>query len=263
MQSRGSDCLAKLRLSASSPSSRRELVARCLAQAVTVWGLLVLVDWVDSTRLLYELDLSHARVGGGVLLQIALDALLALSLAFTLVGYPRIGGFVGLAWIVVLLVKTFGRPPLIASLYGSYLHWLAFVLVPAVCYAAVTIRPARRERHPLRLAWLAAALLVGGLIAPAPAPLELFQSIGLMNILFVLVTLAGVLALAFDARMAVPFALALISFGLASWTAPGVLESSTLRAHLQIGVTTLGPLVLLAGAIARLISTRVIARRAV
>ncbi|MHB1468478.1 MAG: hypothetical protein ACYCU0_11790 [Solirubrobacteraceae bacterium] len=231
-------------------------MTNCCAQAATIWGLLILVDWVGWTRWLYALDVSHGRVGGGVVLQMSLDALLALSVAFALVGYRRISGVVGLAWIGVLLAETLGRPPVLSGLDGSDVHWIAFVLIPTACYATMTVGPRASERHPSRVGWLLTALLLGGLLAPPEAPLELFQSIGLMNLLLVLAILAGFVALAVDLHRAVPFALALISFGLASWTARTVLESSTLHSHLQLGVTTLGPLVLLAGAAARIFSTR-------
>jgi hypothetical protein len=115
------------------------------------------------------------------------------------------------------------------------------------------ILPGTPPRHSRRLGWLLGAWLIGGITAPPQAPLELFASIGLENVLLIAILVAGVCLLAIDAWQPVAFALALLAFGLGDWTRDsffGIYE------YLPLALTTLGPLALMAAAAARLISAR-------
>ncbi|HEY1689489.1 MAG TPA: hypothetical protein VGF95_11580 [Solirubrobacteraceae bacterium] len=180
--------------------------------------------------------------------------LLAFATGFALAGYRRLAGLAGVAWIGFYLAQALTDRPFLPtrSAFAYDLHWFALTIVPLVCYAVMIVIPSREARRSHRLGWLLGAWLLGGLVVPPGAPLELSASIGFENLLLIALLIVGGCMLAIDAWRPIAFALALLSFGLGAWTS----ISGIGYEHLTLALTTLGAIALIAGAAARLLSAR-------
>lgn len=248
----------RARAGARAPLSRRDLLSQCCARTATVYGLVMFVVWLGWERWTYTSTFaSETRSVYGVVARgLPLVVLLGLATGLALVGYRRLAGLAGLAWIGFYLAGVLSRPAFL-FLRGSNLaydlHSLALIVVPLVCYLVMIVAPGAGDRRSQRLGWLLGAWLLGGIVAGPGAPLELFASIGTDNALLVSVLILGVCSLAIDGWRAVAFALALLAFGLGSWMWTLAIDRYE---YLPLALTTLGPVLLMVGAAARMLSAR-------
>jgi hypothetical protein len=234
----------------------RDLLSQCCARTATVYGLAMFVIWLGWERWSFTSTLrSETRSIYGVVAHgIPLVVLLGLATGLALVGCRRMAGLAGLAWIGFYLVGVLSRPALRlpgASSIAYDLHAVTLIVVPLVCYVVMIWVPGAGELRSQRLGWLLGAWLLGGILAGPGAPLELFPSIGTENVVLVSVLILGVCSLALDGSRAVAFAFALLSFGLGAWVWVSVVDRYE---YLSLGLTTLGPIVLMSGAATRLLS---------
>jgi hypothetical protein len=245
----------RARASASAPPSRRDFLADCSAYAATVYGLMLLALLLGSLRWLYASSLPSPGVGSLATKWLPLVGLLAFSAGLALVGHRRLAGLAGMAWIGFYLAKTLNNHTVLpsASHFAYDVHSVALTAVPLACYLVMIVVPVTRPRRSRRLGWLLGAWLLGGIVAPPQAPLELFGSIGFENALLISILIVGVFSLSVNAWRAVALALTLLAFGLGAWTSPFI---SDRYEYLPLALMTLGPIVLMAGATARLVSAR-------
>jgi hypothetical protein len=111
----------------------------------------------------------------------------------------------------------------------------------------------KRRRHPARLGWLAGAILLGIVVAPPGGPLgpgRWFEVIVLP-----VMVIAGVMVVPASTRLPLAFALALAGFGLSLW-AGLLIYPDQQPAYLLLGITSLGPALLVALAATRVRFTR-------
>lgn len=239
----------------SAPGSKRDLLSDCCARTVTVYGLVTFTLWLGSDRWISTSSEFAARSSSVIAEWLPTTALLALATGLALAGYRRLAGLSGVAWVGFYLAVALSQDTWWARSSGvAYeAHWVAFIVVPVACYLVMIILPGTRPRHSRRLGWLLGAWLIGGIVAPPQAPLELFASIGFENVLLIAILVAGVCLLATDTWRPIAFALALLAFGLGAWTWDSFFGTYE---YLPLALTTLGPLVLMAAAAARLLSAR-------
>lgn len=238
--------------------SRRDRLSQCCARATTVYGLALFTLWLGWERWIYtSAYASGTRSVYGVVAEgVPLVVLLGLATGLALVGHRRLAGLAGLAWIGFDLAGALSPLPrwfLRPSRLVYDLHSIVLIVVPLVCYLVMIVAPGAGDRHPRRLGWLLAAWLLGGIVAEPGAPLELFSWIGTRNALLISMLILGICSLAVDGWRAVAFALALLSFGLGAWMWDPIVDSYE---YLPLALTTLGPIVLIAGAAARMLSVR-------
>lgn len=231
--------------SATAPASERNLLADICALTATVYGLALWTLSLGSERWLYT---SVKSVGGANAYGLLAAVLLGLASGLALVGHRRLSGIAGLAWISFYLAGALDQPSfglVERSGVGYDMHWIAFVVVPLACYMVMIVAPGATRRRSQRLGWLLGAWLVGGILAPPAPPLELFAWIGFENVLLIAIFIMGVCLLAIDPWRPVAFALALVSFGLGAWTWASIAERYE---YLPMTLTTVGPVLLMAGA---------------
>lgn len=216
-----------------------------------------MVYWFGWQRWIYaSSNLGMLKPTGMVAEGLVRDVLIEVSAGLALVGYRRLAGASGIAWISIYLLETlnmpawsFGRDRIAADV-----HWLSLIALPLAFYVVMLVVPRVGPLHPRRIGWLFGALLLAGLAAPPDAPLAMPSPLAFSSLLTIVVLIMGMRLLAVDAWRPVAFALALTPFALASWT----LETSSIHRlgeSLNLMLTTFGPLILIIGAAARLLST--------
>lgn len=228
----------------------RRLIAGSCALAVTAWGLIALVGELQLERTVYEVTGGH----GPDTLDMLITSLVAVSVELVLAGFDRLSGLCGLAWIgLALSTVASQRTAFPVGELFRHADWFASVLVPFGCYVVLIISPRGRRRDLWRLVWLLGAVLLGLLLRPGSASVP--GMAGITGILILAVAVAGVLSLASDPRHTIAFALVLIASGLSR----AVREAGTgLDTHylLQLLITTLVPMALMAGVAVRLVAAR-------
>lgn len=246
----------KVRAAGSPPANKGEMISDCCARAATVWGLVVFTLLLGDERWRYTSSTGLKPVG--VIAEgLPTIGLLALATGLALIGYRRLAGTAGIAGVGFLLAiwLTMPRWVLPHSSAVRDLHLVAVCGVPAIWYAVMVIAPGERLRHPPRLAWLLVAWLLGGIFAAPNAPVDLFASIGMLNVLLLLIAVAGAFSLTVDIWRSVAFALVLLAFGLASATTEAF-PGPGFYGELHLALTTIVPLALIAGAATKLIAAR-------
>jgi len=243
------------RASGSVLASKRDLLSDCCARVAIVCGLLFFTSWLGSERWAYTSTRELAQQN--IFHVIAEGLLLALATGLALVGRRRLAGIAGLGWIGLYLSRVLSRSYYWmlsgTTRFADDVHWVALIVVPLGCYLVMLIAPGSPRRRSGRLGWLLGVWLLGGIVAGPNAPLELFGSIGIENVLLIAVLAAGVCLLAVDAWRPVALALALLSFGLGAWTWLSVYGRYE---DLPLVLTTTGPILLMSGAGARLLLAR-------
>jgi hypothetical protein len=242
----------KARASGSAAASKRDLLSDCCARTAAVWGLVIFTVWLGEERWGYTSP--HVIVTQSTFHVIAEGLLLVLATGLALVGYRRLAGLAGLAWVGFDLARVLSRPPawwLPRASFAYDVHWVALIIVPLTCYLVMIVAPGTARHRSVRLGWLLGAWLLGGIVAEPNAPLELFGSIGFENVLLISILIAGICSLAVDTWRAVALALTLLSFGLGKWTLVPIFNQYE---YLPLALTTLGPVMLMAGAATRLLT---------
>ena len=170
----------------------RRLIADAFCQAAALWLMWGAVNIVSS-----ELQRPWAASPD----VLALIVLLAL-LVGVLVGYDRIVGVIGLAFIAAVELLTdpqaATRPLTLATLF-----------VPLVCCLVMAFAPRKRSPDPRRLVLLVPAI---ALVALLP------EAVDRGTALLVLVSLLGVLRLPVDPRLAIACGIAWTGVGLSDVT---------------------------------------------
>lgn len=255
-----------------APTRRRDLLGDCCARAVTAWTLVIFTVWLGYERwgVTSGLLLGHKPgglgsaslpLGGPIAFAVCLE-LIALTVGLALIGYRRLAGFSGLAWVAFFLVRYLTAMAAWPSWQSSQfeleyeIRLAAFLIVPVACYVVMIVAPGHRPRHPQRLIWLLGAWLLGGIVMPPQAPVELLAAAWYPNVLLLCIAAVGVYSLAANPSRSVALALALLALGLPSFTSRSLLQFPDLREYLHFALTTLVPLALTAGATARLIAKR-------
>jgi len=239
---------------APAPASKREMVADCCARAVTVWSLVTFALLLGWERLNYT---PGHKIIGVIAEGLPATGLLALAAGLSLVGYRRLAGLAGIASIGFILAGALspGSFLLWHSSSAYHLRLAASYAVPTACYLVMVLAPAARRRSTRHLAWLLVVGLLGGISASPYPPVRLFPVVGLSNVLLLSVAIAGTYSLAVNVWRSIGFAVALIAFGIMSWTT-GSLPVANLFDYLHAALTTLAPVALIATAAARLVSAR-------
>ncbi|MFZ2050697.1 MAG: hypothetical protein WB698_05825 [Solirubrobacteraceae bacterium] len=244
----------KARASGSATASKRDLLSDCCARTAAVCGLVIFTVWLGEERWAYTSP--HTIVTQSTGQVIAEGVLLALATGLALVGYRRLAGLSGVAWVGFYLARVLSRPPSWWLPHPSFaydMHWVAMIIVPLACYVVMIVAPGAAQHRSARLGWLLGAWLLGGIVAEPNAPLELFGSIGLENVLLISILIVGTCSLAVDTWRPVALALTLLSFGLGAWTWASTFDDYE---YLPLALTTLGPVMLMAGTAARLLTAR-------
>ncbi len=119
----------------------------------------------------------------------------------------------------------------------------------------LALAPRGRRRDLRRLAWLAGAVLAGTLMGPILMRVLFLEDLALSSVCILVIAIASVLSLAGDPRWPVAAAFALIANGLpvAASTASGPTDA---HHYALLVLTMLLPMLLLAGAGAKLVSAR-------
>ena len=127
-------------------------------------------------------------------------------LAASLLGYDRFAGVCGIAWCVMLQTRF---------AMGPYATFFAGSLVPLASFIAMVAAPRHRKRDPRQLAWLIPAIAISFIHGPGFGLLQ-FGFCPLTLPILVAVSLAGIVILPADPRMAVAASLVWASAGLMS-----------------------------------------------
>lgn len=253
----------RVRASITARSGSRRLAATVCAQAATVWGLVLLIAYLQLDRMILDsrgvalregaLFTTQALFHGEVALFLP-QALIAASVAAALIGCDRIAALFGLAWIGFSFQHDLPDARWVHS--DRPAHVIALALVPAACYVVMLLMPRARRRDARRLLWLAAAVLIG--LAPSPdftnfGPGVRLGGLGLGGTLLLLLLVVGLFLLSAGSSLPLAFALALLAYGLSFWTLPG---GVALNSAVRWAMTSAGPLLLVGGATLRLASAR-------
>ncbi len=151
-------------------------------------------------------------------------------------------------------------------------HSIALVLMPLCGYVVMVLASDDKRRpHPAGLGWLAGVICLGIVVAPPGGPLgpgrwfegiigRWFEGIILPvrwfeGIILLVMAIAGLVLLAASTRLPLALALALAAFGLSFW-AGVVIYLGQQHEYLLLGITTLGPALLVALAATRVRFTR-------
>ena len=233
------------------PETTTRGLADICVSAATIWGSVALCIRLGTNRAVYE-----AHMFGGLATHaVIIDGLLALSIGSALLNHQRLAGLSGLAWIGVFLesgLRT--RVGIDRHVLVWSVHSVALVLIPLCGYVVMLLTPEdKRRRHPARLGWLAGVILLGIVVAPPGGPLgpgRWFEVIVLP-----VMVIAGVTVVPASTRLPLAFALALAGFGLSLW-ASLLIYPDQQPAYLLLGITSLGPALLVALAATRVRFTR-------
>lgn len=231
------------------PETTTRGLADICALAATIWGSVALCIRLGLDRYIYE-----AHMFGGLSTQaVIVDALLALSIGSALLSYKRLAGVSGLAWIGVFLESRFRtRLEIDRHVLAWSMHWVALILIPLCGYVVMLLASDDKpRRRPARLGWLACVILLGIVVAPgALAAGPRFEDIILLVML-----IAGLVLLAASTRLPLALALALAGFGL-SFRTGEMIYPSPRPEYVLLGITTIGPALLVALAATRVRFTR-------
>lgn len=248
----------KARANLAAQMGTRRLIANACAQGVTVWGLALLLALLRVDRLMMI-------TGAGwtpeqTIVFVAIQVLLILAIAVALLGYDRGAALLGLAWVATALCQYIVRERSLLAMAGSEraIHWVVWALVPLVCYLVMLRQPRTRPRDPRRLVWLAAALAIG--LAPSVGATNFGRVAGLGDLGLPLLALlaalvVGLFLVPVTSTLPLAFALALVAYGLSSWTTPHGF-ADTQEVALRWAMTVAGPLLLVGGATVRLVRAR-------
>jgi hypothetical protein len=172
------------------------MVSGTLRWAAILWIALNLAG-ISGDALAYP-----AGVRGIVLWLLLLWPVLALAL----LGYDRRAGLCGIAWVASL------QTPIAL---GPYPNLFAGSLVPLVGFVAMLIAPRRKPHDPRQLAWLFPAIAISLIHGHGPGLLG-FGFCPLAIPALALISLAGILILEIDPRLAIASSLVWASIGLMS-----------------------------------------------
>jgi hypothetical protein len=195
--------------------SPRQLAADVCAQATTVWGA---VSLVASIQLARAADLNPNTA------ELAYTVLLAMAIGFALLGYDRLGGICGLAWIFVLHLAVIGHP---AGQHGG--SWeplplkqeLLELFLPLAGYLVMMKAPRSRSPGAKQMLWLICAV---ALVLTAPS---FVHGIGTPTLVVLATLIAGLMRLPVDPRLAFAGVTVVIVVELSRWAAGERAPAST------------------------------------
>lgn len=185
----------------SAQISGARLLADAFRQATLVW----IVIWLAGTA---ALVLAHPKSLGGLEMWLMLLWPIA---AVSMLGYDRLAGACGAAWMIGVQLP-------IAS--GPYPFLLAGSLVPLIGFSVMIITPRRRPRNVRRLAWLVPIIAVSVITQPVVLG---FGALGILSLTGL--STAGALLLVADPRLLMATALVWASIGM-MYTEPVVLHGT-------------------------------------
>jgi hypothetical protein len=184
----------------------RRLACDVLAQAVTLWGFVSLISVLQIARA------ASLRPDAA---ELSYLGLLVCAIALALLGYDRIAGISGLAWIAVLYLAIFHHQQRGVGAWRAtpVEHEISLIFLPLCGYATMILAPRSRSRHPIRVLCFASTLMWMMALPSLPSTWVAPSTLILLVVLAV-----GLLRLATDPRLAIACALVLGSGELARWT---------------------------------------------
>jgi hypothetical protein len=181
----------RARAAITARSGTRRLIADSCCLAVLIWLMFLLANAVGN-----EIAFGHLIWGRALLRPVILAAILVCAL----VGYERIAAIGGLAAIMLSAIT--------ASDLQSELLSLASLLGLLVCLLVMLCAPQRRSRDLRRLVWLLAVCVL--------VALNHYANIKILDV-FVVVSVAGLLRLFHDPRLALACSLVWVGLLIDSW----------------------------------------------